>query len=256
MWSSLFVFWIRRPEVVPERTAESPSLRRELIHGVKYLLGHRYWRWISMSTATFNFFNNVAFAILIVYLVRRLDMSPLTIGITFSLASAGSLVAAFLAGKIGTRLGIGRTILLGTIVDGVPLVLVPLAPKSLAIPFITVAFAVAEFGIVLYNVSTISLTQALTPERLLGRVNASRRFIVWGTIPLGSLVSGALASTIGLRPTLFIGTLGASLAILPIALSPVRHVKELPTAPEEIPVSEDALLPTEVAGLSPEGPSA
>jgi MFS family permease len=256
VWSSLFVFWIRRPEVVPERTAESPSLRRELIHGVKYLLGHRYWRWISMSTATFNFFNNVAFAILIVYLVRRLDMSPLTIGITFSLASAGSLVAAFLAGKIGTRLGIGRTILLGTIVDGVPLVLVPLAPKSLAIPFITVAFAVAEFGIVLYNVSTISLTQALTPERLLGRVNASRRFIVWGTIPLGSLVSGALASTIGLRPTLFIGTLGASLAILPIALSPVRHVKELPTAPEEIPVSEDALLPTEVAGLSPEGPSA
>src|ERR671935_2401158 len=86
VWSSLFVFWIRRPEVVPERTAESPSLIRELIDGVKYLLGHRYWRWISMSTATFNFFNNVAFAILIVYLVRRLDMSPLTIGITFSLA--------------------------------------------------------------------------------------------------------------------------------------------------------------------------
>src|SRR5919206_393490 len=91
VWSSLFVFWIHRREVVPERTSESPSLRRELIDGVTYLLGHRYWRWISMSTATFNFFNNVAFAILIVYLVRRLGMSPLTIGITFSLASAGSL---------------------------------------------------------------------------------------------------------------------------------------------------------------------
>ena len=256
VWSSVFVFWIRRPEVVPERTAESPSLIRELIDGVKYLLGHRYWRWISMSTATFNFFNNVAFAILIVYLVRRLDMSPLTIGITFSLASAGSLVAAFLAGKIGTRLGIGRTILLGTIVDGIPLVLVPLAPKALAIPFITVAFAVVEFGIVLYNVSVISLTQALTPERLLGRVNASRRFIVWGTIPLGSLVSGALASTIGLRPTLFIGTLGCSLAVLPIALSQVRHVKDIPSQPEELPVSEEALTPAEAAGLSPESPSA
>ena len=112
------------------------------------------------------------------------------------------------------------------------------------------------FGIVLYNVSAISLTQALTPERLLGRVNASRRFIVWGTIPLGSLVSGGLATWIGLRPTMFVGTIGCSLAAIPIALSPVRHVKEIPTEPEEIPHGEDALFPTEVAGLSPEGPSA
>jgi len=256
LWSAGFVFGIRAPEVVPERTAESPSLRRELIDGVKYLLGHRYWRGISMSTATFNFFNNVAFAILIVYLVRRLHMSPLTIGLTFSLASAGALVAAFLAGKIGTRLGIGRTILLGTVIDGVPLILVPLAPRSLAVPFIAVAFALVEFGVVLYNVSGISLTQALTPERLLGRVNASRRFIVWGTIPLGSLVSGVLASWIGLRPTMFVGAIGCTLAAVPIALSPVRHVGALPTEPEQLPLTEDALFPTEVAGLSPEGPAA
>jgi MFS family permease len=181
-------------------------------------------------------------------------MSGLTIGITFALSSAGSLVGATLAGKIGTRLGIGRTILLGTIIDGGPLVLVPAAPKSLAIPFIVVAFAAVGFGVVLYNVSVISLTQALTPERLLGRVNASRRFIVWGTIPIGSLVSGALASTIGLRPTMFIGTTCCLLAVLPIALSEVRNVKELPTEPEELPVTEEALLPTEVAGLSPETP--
>jgi MFS family permease len=256
VWSSVFVFWIRRPEVVPERTAESPSLHRELIDGIRYLLGHRYWRWISMSTATFNFFGNIAFAILIVYLVRQLGMSALAIGITLSLSGAGGIVAAFLAGKIGTRLGIGRTILLGTIIDGLPYLLVPLAPKAFPIPFIVVGFALVDFGVVLYNVSVISLTQALTPERLLGRVNASRRFIVWGTIPLGSLVSGALATAIGLRPTMFIGAIGCSLAALPIALSSVRQVKELPTAPEAMPVSEDALLPAEIAGLSPEGPSA
>jgi MFS family permease len=256
VWSSVFVFWIRRPEVVPERTAESPSLHRELIDGIRYLLGHRYWRWISMSTATFNFFGNIAFAILIVYLVRQLGMSALAIGITLSLSGAGGIVAAFLAGKIGTRLGIGRTILLGTIIDGLPYLLVPLAPKAFPIPFIVVGFALVDFGVVLYNVSVISLTQALTPERLLGRVNASRRFIVWGTIPLGSLVSGALATAIGLRPTMFIGAIGCSLAALPIALSSVHQVKELPTAPEAMPVSEDALLPAEIAGLSPEGPSA
>jgi Na+/melibiose symporter-like transporter len=252
----VFVFWIRRREVVPERTAESPSLHRELVDGIKYLLGHRYWRWISMSTATFNFFGNVVFAILIVYLVRGLGMSALAIGITLSLSGAGGIVAAFLAGKIGARLGIGRTILLGTIVDALAYPLVPLAPKAFPIPFIVVGFGLIDFGVVLYNVSVISLTQALTPERLLGRVNASRRFIVWGTIPLGSLVSGALATAIGLRPTMFIGAIGCSLAALPIALSSVRQIKELPTAPEAMPVSEDAPLPAEIAGVSPEGPSA
>jgi len=256
LWSSAFVFAIRREEVVPERAAAAPSMRRELVDGVRYLLGHRYWRGITTSTATFNFFNNVAFAILMVYLVRQLRLSPLTIGLTFALASAGALLGAFFASKIGTRLGIGRTILVGAWGAGPPLLLVPLAPRSLAVPFIAVAFAVTEFAVVLYNVSSISLTQALTPERLLGRVNASRRFVVWGTIPLGSLVSGGLASTIGLRPTIFVGLVGVMFAAIPVALSPVRHVKELPTEPEAMPVREDALFPTEVAGLSAEGPVA
>jgi MFS family permease len=255
LWSAAFLFAIRRKEFVPERSAESTSMWRELVDGIKYLLGHRYWRGITMSTATFNFFNNVAFAILIVYLVRQLHMSPLTIGLTLSLSNGGALAAAFFANKIGTRLGIGRAILLATILDGFPMVLVPLAPASFPIPFIVVAFTVVGFGIVLYNVSAISLTQALTPERLLGRVNASRRFIVWGTIPIGGLVSGGLASWIGLRPTLFVGTLGCALAVVPIALSPVRLVKEIPTEPEELAGYEDALLPSQAGGLISEGPA-
>jgi len=111
------------------------------------------------------------------------------------------------------------------------------------------------FGIVLYNVSAISLTQALTPERLLGRVNASRRFIVWGTIPLGALVSGGLATWIGLRPTMFVGTIGCLLATVPIALSPVRHVRDMPAEPEDVTLGDEALLPVQAAGLSPESPS-
>jgi len=254
VWSAFFIFAIRQQEDVPERTADSPSMRRELMDGLKYLFGHRYWRPITISTATFNFFNNVAFAILIVYAVRRLHMSPLAIGISFALSNAGALVAAFLTGRIGTKLGVGRTIVLSNVFSSVPLVLIPLAPVSFPIPFIVVSFTLVGFGIVLYNVSAISLTQALTPERLLGRVNASRRFVVWGTIPLGSLTSGALAATIGLRPTMFVGSLACMLAILPTALSPVRSIKEMPTE-EEAPRADEALLPTEAAGLSPEAPS-
>jgi MFS family permease len=256
LWSASFLFAIRKPESVPERDADSRSMVRELVDGIKYLVRHRYWRPISISTATFNFFSNVAFAIFVVYMVRSLHMSALAIGLTFSLSSAGGLAAAFFAQKIGTRLGIGRTIVWGSAVGAVPMVLIPLAPASFPIPFIVVSLAVTEFGIVVYNVSAISLTQALVPERLLGRVNASRRFIVWGTIPLGSLVSGVLATTIGLRPTLFVGTIGIMLATPPVALSAVRHVKELPTAPEGMPFADEAILPTQAATLTAEHRSA
>jgi MFS family permease len=252
--SALFIFAIRRGENVPERAADAPSMRRELIDGLKYLLRHRYWRPISMSTATFNFFGNVSGALLIVYAVRRLHMSPLEIGVTFALSNFGALLGAVLASKIGTRLGVGRAIIIGDFFGAVPLVLIPLAPVSSPIPFLVAAFTFSGFGIVLYNVTAISLTQSLTPERLLGRVNASRRFIVWGTIPLGSLVGGALAATIGLRPTIFVGALGCTLAILPLALSAVRSIQELPTEVEPL-VVDDALLVTEAAGLSPEAPA-
>jgi MFS family permease len=254
LWSAFFIFAIRRREDVPERLADAPSMRRELIDGLKYLLRHRYWRPIAMSTATFNFFGNVSGAILIVYAVRRLHMSPLQIGVTFALSNVGALIAAFLAKRIGTRLGVGRTMILADLFGAFPLVLIPLAPASSPIPFLVAAFTVSGFGIVLYNVTGISLTQSLTPERLLGRVNASRRFIVWGTIPLGSLLGGGLAATIGLRPTIFVGVLGCTLALVPLALSAVRSIGELPTEVER-PLFEEELLATEAAGLSAEAPS-
>jgi MFS family permease len=80
------------------------------------------------------------------------------------------------------------------------------------------------FGGILFNVTAISLIQAITPDRMLGRANASRRFVVWGVIPFGGLVGGALASVIGLRATIAVGAVGGLFAVVPILLSPVRSV--------------------------------
>ncbi len=230
--SALFVFGIRRREVLPEKPAVQPRMRRELMEGLKYLVRHRYWRPIAISTASFNFWNNVAFSILLVYAVRELDLSAALIGLVFALSNGGALLAAVLANRFGTRFGVGRTIAFGAVMSGLPLLLVPAAPKSFPIPFLVAAFTLSGFGIVLYNITGISLTQSLTPERLLGRINASRRFLVWGTIPFGSVLGGALASQIGLRPTLFVGTAGTVLASLPVVLSPVRRIETMPEQPE------------------------
>jgi len=108
LWSAVFVSSIRRNEVAPDRGTASPSTWRELSEGVRYIFGHQYWCAITVATAIYNFFNYVAFAILVVYMVRRLHMSALAIGVTLSLSNCGALLAAFFAQRIGRRLGLGR----------------------------------------------------------------------------------------------------------------------------------------------------
>jgi hypothetical protein len=82
----------------------------------------------------------------------------------------------------------------------------------------------------------VSLRQAITPHRIQGRMNAVMRFLVWGTIPLGSLVGGGLASTIGLRATLVVSALGGALAFIPIALSPIPALREFPESEDLSPL--------------------
>jgi MFS family permease len=122
------------------------------------------------------------------------------------------------------------------------MLLVPLAPRDFAAPILVASGAIVGFGVVLYNVTAISLMQAITPDRILGRMNASRRFIVWGVIPLGALAGGVLASTIGLRATLFVAGIGASLSVLPLLFSPVRSLVRIPEGdhPEAIASASSA----------------
>ena len=129
---------------------------------------------------------------------------------------------------VGVKGGVGTTTLLACVLFGVPGLLIPFAPHGFPLPFLVTAIVILGFGGVVYNVTQISLRQAITPERLQGRMNAVMRFIVWGALPLGSLVGGALASTIGLRNTLIVSAIGGTFAIVPIWFSPIRTLREIP----------------------------
>ena len=74
----------------------------------------------------------------------------------------------------------------------------------------------------------MSLRQAITPERMQGRMNATMRWIVWGTIPVGGLLGGILGTAIGLRPTILLAAIGTSLVFLPVLLSEVRSIRAMP----------------------------
>jgi MFS family permease len=232
--SAAFLFRIRTVEEPPAPAAH-PSLARELWHGLRYLLGHRYWRPLAASIAASNFFSQITFVVFLVYAVRTLDLSPQLIGLSLVPVGVGGLAAALVSGRLSRRLGVGPTLIGAALVFGPATLAFPLAPVSYPVPFLAAGFALLGFGGITFNITGISLVQTLTPERLLGRVNATRRFLVWGAIPLGSLVGGGLASTIGLRPTLFVGAAGSCLCFLPMFLSPLRSLREMPAEQEVEP---------------------
>ena len=251
--SVLFVLGIRKRERVASRApGERSDMKTELLEGIRYVTGNRHLRAIAACTANSNFFGNVCYAILLVYVVRRLHLSAQLIGIVISCANVGLLIGALTAGWISARLGVGRTILVSAALVGPGLVLIPLSPTSFPVPLLVLALIVFGFSGMLYNITQISLRQAITPERLQGRMNSVMRFIVWGVLPLGALLGGLLAATIGLRQTLFVAAAGGAASWIPIALSPVRDLRRIP----EREVAVTAPVGGMVAGVGTEGVTA
>ena len=192
--SAFYLFRIKAEERAPTRAERQagPGMKQEVKEGLRWVFGNRYLRWIAASTATFNFFANIIFAVYLVYAVRVLDIRPGVIGLVFAVSSIGYLVGALLANRLSRRFGVGPTIILGA-AGSVSLLLLAAAPTSNPIPFLIAAQAISSMGIPIYNITQVSFRQAITPERLQGRMNSVMRFIVWGVMPLGALIGGALA---------------------------------------------------------------
>jgi MFS family permease len=246
--SGLFVVWIRRPEAVPGRHVDEHGkprlgLRTEVSEGLRYVLGNRYLRAIAATTGSANLFSSLAFATYLVYVVRILELDPATIGIVLGLGNVAAIGGALIAERLGRRLGVGPTIIGTAFIGGLGAILVPMAPVSDPIPWLLLSGATVGFANVVYNITQVSFRQAITPERMQGRMNATMRFIVWGTMPIGSIIGGVLATTIGLHETLWAGTILGLFAFLPALLSPVRTLREMPellgTGPERAEAEAD-----------------
>jgi MFS family permease len=248
--SALFMFAIRRHEPAPEprlnEHGERPSMRTEIAEGLRYVGGQRFLRSIAATTGLSNFFSNILQSILILYLVRQLSFTPELIGLAFSLGAVGFLVGALLANPVAMRFGVGPTIVGASMTFGVYGLLIALAPPNLALPFVAASGFLGGLGGAIYNINQVSLRQAITPERMQGRMNATMRFIVWGTIPIGAILGGFLGGVIGLHETIWIGAIGGIFVFLPVLLSPVRSLKRIPAADPDAdpPGGEATTAPT------------
>lgn len=245
--SVISLLLIRRKEAAPAR-GERRSLLRELGEGLRYVLGHRVLRLIAACTGTSNLFAHMAMAVVIVYAVREIGLSPAQIGLWFALGSLGGIAGAAVAGRVAARLGTGPTLIVTILSGQAAWLIIPAAPKSLALPLFIVSGVIGSLGIA-YNITQVSLRQAITPQRLQGRMNATIRFLVWGPNPVGAFIGGVLGGAIGLHATLWVAAIGGLLAIVPVSLRPVRtlRVTPEPTAEERLTNELEAELEAEPA---------
>jgi MFS family permease len=237
LWSAAFVLWIRRTEPAvaahDESTGPRPSMRADIAVGLRYVGGHRWLRAIALSVAAGYLFSTIADSILILHLVTERGLPVALIGFAFSIGSIGIIGGALIAGRVTKWLGVGPTILVAAIGESVSWLPVAAAPDALLFAGLTLTITALGFFGVFWNVNAVSLRQAITPLAMRGRTNATMRFISLSTIPLGSILGGALGTAIGLHNTIWVGAIGSLLTFVPVALSSVRHVREMPAAADE-----------------------
>lgn len=225
---------IRKTEPKPERRVASDgsytSLRQEIAEGLRYVVGSRHLRMIAGSTATSNLGTSIAFATFPIFAYRELGLSVALVGTVFSLGALGVLLGAVVSPGLSKRIGVGPAIVASMFLGGPATILIALMPTHVPMAAALLFGSVFLSGLsaVVYNVNQVSFRQAITPLDMQGRMNATMRFVVWGTLPVGSLAGGVLASFLPVRTTIAIGAAVAATAFLWVLFSPVRSLREIP----------------------------
>lgn len=217
----------------------APEDRKPLVHeigeGLRWVFGNPLLRRIVGTTGGGNFFGTIATTLLPIFLLRDLGFTPEMLGLVFSVGAIGGVAGAIATPRIVARLGEARAIPVSAIAFCVAPFFLPVASlfPALAFPFLAVQGFIMSFTVLLYNITQVTFRQRITPPRLLGRMNASIRFVVWGVMPIAALLAGALGTWIGTVPTLWIAAAGQLLACLFVAIGPFWRMRELPDAHAE-----------------------
>jgi MFS family permease len=225
--SAAFLAGMRTREPVAERDP-ARSLRADMAEGLRYVLGHPLLRPIALCTGTGNFFSGVLSAVSVLFLVRELGQPPGVVGLVMAAGSTAGVLGAVTASSWIRRFGQGRTVVTALLVTGPLALVLPLTSPGAGLAWFALGMAAVMYGAVVYNVAQVSFRQSVCPDHLLGRMNASIRFLVWGTIPLGGLLGGALGELLGLRATLLVTAVGLVLTPVWVLASPLRRLRDLP----------------------------
>jgi MFS family permease len=220
--------------ISPVEPPTEPARRGHVKAGIRYIRGSSIMRASLLATATINFFNFVFWALFILYATKTLGVRPGALGLVLGAGAIGGVIGSIVTGTVSRRMGVGPAFVLGCLLFPLPLVLVPLAGGSYrtVLACLFVAEFGSGFGVMLLDITGNAIKTALVPDRLRARVAGAYMVVNYGVRPLGALAGGALGTWIGLRPTLWIATVGAILGVLWLLPSPIPRLRELPEADE------------------------
>ncbi|HMH50624.1 MAG TPA: MFS transporter [Candidatus Acidoferrum sp.] len=228
--SAAFIARTNVPEAAPDTRGASAGVVSEIAEGVRVVVDDRVLRALAGASATTILFGRMFMAVYVLYMTRVLGWTAVGVGLVFATGGVGSLAGSVVAEPLARRFGPGPTMIGAQVAFGLIGMMVPLAVlvPSWALPMIVAS----EFGqwmaILVYFVVAISVRQAITPDRVLGRVNATMRFLAGGANPIGAVIGGALGALIGVPLTLVVASFGMLLGFLWLLLSPVRELFVMP----------------------------
>ncbi len=235
LFSSISFRLIRQTE--PPRPPRPPgtSALTEIREGLAVVAGSPILRVLIISVGVRTFFGNFYGALYDLYAIRDLGLTPAVLGIVVSAGGIGALIGSLLAGRVQKRLGLGRTITVMLVLSGLNNLLIPLAAYSGAFaPFVLIAAQIVGDGAMLiFFINETSLRQILVPDRLLGRTNATFGFLAQGVAPIGALVAGTLAASVGAPAVLWVASIGILGIALWVSRSDVRHLADYGAAEAE-----------------------
>ena len=225
LWSALFL-----GRIDAEEPPGAPHESGGLMSGVRWIRNNPIMRAELLGVATINLFNFMFFALVMLYAVRSLHLTPATLGLVRGAASLGALSGSFITGPIARRIGVGRAFILGCFLFPAPLVLVPLAtgPHWLIVAFVFMAEFLSGVGLMLLDIMAGSISAGVVPTAMRSRVSGAFMVVNYGVRPLGTTLGGILGSAIGVRETLWIATLGPMLGLLFLLPSPIRNLTDVP----------------------------
>jgi predicted MFS family arabinose efflux permease len=222
----------------PEEPEPDSEGETSVLEGLRFIARDPIMRASLGATATINVFNFMFFALFILFATRSLGVAPGTLGIVLGAGAVGSVLGSLVTAPTQRRIGIGPTFALGCLLFPAPLVLVPLAGG--AQPLILLLLFLAEFGsglgVMLLDIAGGVIAAALVPDRLQSRVSGAYMVVNYGVRPVGSIAGGLLGSALGLRPALWIATVGAVAGVAWLLPSPMLRLRDLPDrADEQLP---------------------
>jgi predicted MFS family arabinose efflux permease len=247
LFSAAAVAAIRTKEPEPQPAHERQSMREEFTEGVRFLLRQPVLRALGAATVTLEMSWRMFGAVFLVFVTRDLGFQPGILGMIFAVGGVSSLFGAVLAQRSARTFGAGPSMWGGLVLMGLSMLFIPLAGNAgvLAATFLIAQQLIGDGGATVFEINQVSLRQTLTPERMLGRVNAAIRLTSLAAMLLGSLAGGVMGETLGLRATLFAGAAVTFAAALWVFFSPARWLRGTPD------VSAEVLAEAEAEGWTP-----